>query len=181
MGKARLGLSLVDSRGWDQTKSGIAVEGIENTPEWKRFEGVFGVLPDCPGVSAAWRLLSPNGKITGKVELRGLEVTAISRESYPAYVALTASASLSEDDRKLFLIVFNKHHAEPIEAGIVIAGFTARSARRWTVTGPSLEETNIDEELVRETESGANMAPPTAGSFRHVFPARSMTAIEFSR
>ena len=181
MGKARLGLSLVDSRGWDQTRSGIAVEGIEGAVDWKRFEGEFKVLPDCPGVSAAWRILSPNGKITGKVELRALEVTAVTRESYPAYAALTATASLSKDGKKLFLIVFNKHHADAIAAMVNVAGFPARSVRRWTVTGPQLEATNLDGELVREIESGAKMDPAAGGSFRHVFPARSMTAIEFSR
>lgn len=176
---ARLGLSLLDARGWDETRSGIGVEGIEGAGEWRKFEGALPSLPDCPGTQVAWRLLSPKARITGKMEIRKLEVTSISKETCPAYPALTAAASLSEDGRKLFLVVFNKHHAQNIEAAIGIAGFPARSTRRWTVTGPSLEASNLDDERVRETESGVEME--AGGGARHVFPARSMTAIEYSR
>jgi len=177
---ARLGLSLIDLRGWEQTHSGTAVEGLESAGKWTRFEGLLRSMPGCPGTLVAWRLLSPGAKITGKIELRNLEVTALSRETCPAYPALTASASLSRDGNTLFLIVFNKHHADAIEATVDIVGFPARTARRWTVTGPSFEATSLDGEQVRETESGMEMGVTEGGSIRHTFPARSMTAVELT-
>jgi alpha-N-arabinofuranosidase len=179
--RVRLGLGVIDGRGWEKTLSGIAVEGIEQAEEWRKFEGVFNTLPDCPGVYVTWRLLSAGAKVSGIVEVRNLKVVALRKESFPAYPAITASASLSADGKKLFLIVFNKDHADDMDTRVRIDGFPARNARRWTVTGPSLESTNLNQELVGATESGLAMAAHGNGEYRHVFPARSMTAVEFVR
>ena len=87
-------------------------------------------------------------------------------------------ASLSADGKVLYVMVFNKHHAKDITASVKIAGTRPASGRYWTVTGPSLEATNLQDELVKETASGMALEGLRDGGFSHVFPAHSMTAIE---
>ena len=94
---------------------------------------------------------------------------------------MTASGSLADDGRTLYVIVFNKHHADDITARVRVADRSARSARAWTVTGPSLAATNLEGPLVRETVSGREVANVAAEGFTYVFPARSLTAFEIAR
>ena len=82
------------------------------------------------------------------------------------------------DGKMLYIIVFNKHHAQDITASVKIAGAKPASGRYWAVTGLSLEATNLQEELVKETASGVALEGLRDGAFLHVFPAHSMTAVE---
>jgi alpha-N-arabinofuranosidase len=54
LAKATLGLSVIDSRGWEPYHSGMAVEGAEQVREWRPFEGVFNSLDDATGVLVVW-------------------------------------------------------------------------------------------------------------------------------
>jgi alpha-N-arabinofuranosidase len=178
LGDGGYGLGFCDTRGWDATQSASAVEGVGQVTEWTQFAGGFSTLRDCPGLLVVWRLRPGGRAVTGRIELRDIRVTPERGE--PAYPALTATASLSDDERTLYVIVFNKHHAAPIEASIDVGSFAAASARLWTVTGPSLAATNLGEERVKETVSGQTI-PVEAGRVTHVFPPHSMTALELTR
>jgi len=172
------GLGFCDTRGWDATHSASAVEGVGQAHEWTRFSGDFSTLQDCPGLMLVWRLRPGDRAMTGRIELRDVRVTP--ERGAPAYPALTATASLSGDGRTLYLIVFNKHHAAPIETSIDVSGFPAASARLWTVTGPSLASNNLESEQVKETVSGQPIAV-AGGRVTCTFPAHSMTALELTR
>jgi alpha-N-arabinofuranosidase len=172
------GLGFCDTRGWEATQSASAVEGVGQVSEWTEFAGDFSTLRDCPGLMLLWRLRPGGRPATGRIELRDVKVTPA--RGAPAYPALTASASLSDDGDTLYLIVFNKHHAEPIQASIDLQGFPAASARVWAVTGPSLEATNLGEERVKETVSGEPV-PVDNGRITRTFPPHSMTAIEVAQ
>jgi hypothetical protein len=181
LGAANLGLGFVDRRGWEATHSGSAVEGAERAAGWTRFAGTFRALPDCPGAYLVWRLRAGRSPATGTVEIRNLAVEAIRPETWPAFPALTAAASLAADGKTLFVVVFNRHHRDAIPARITVRGFPARSARRWTVTGESLASMNTERDEVRETESGVPARVSAAGAMAQVFPPRSMTAFEIGK
>ena len=179
LGGGSFGLVLADLRGWEATHSAAAAAGVEAATDWQAFSADYSPPADCAGMALLWRLVAGKAPLTGTISVRNLRVSPA--PDTPAYVALTAAASTSADGRTLYLIVFNKHHAQDIPARVSLAGFPAASARAWTVTGPSLEALNVKEEQVRETESGAPVASLTAGGFMRTFPARSMTAIEIGR
>jgi alpha-L-arabinofuranosidase len=173
---AVLGLGLVDSRGWEATESGCGADSIGRTGGWAELQCSVNTLLDADEIVALWRLVNPGGPLTAAVEVRAVRLLAAPTD--PPYAALTAAASLSDDGRRLYLMVFNKHHEEPIEASIEIQGFSAAAARCWEVTGPSLEATNLQSPLVAETISGSPAAEVGVAGFDHTFPAHSMTAFE---
>ncbi|HEX2949985.1 MAG TPA: alpha-L-arabinofuranosidase C-terminal domain-containing protein [Armatimonadota bacterium] len=176
----QFGLGMQDARGWSATKSAIAAEGIEGAKgEWKHFEQRFATLKDCPGASLIWRLRPGDTPATGMVEVRNVKIIPMYNEHFPAYSALTASASRSTDGKKLYLIVFNKDGVNDVTTDILIKGIQATTARRWTVTGPSFDAINLKEELVKETESAIS-TPIQQGKITYTFPARSMTAFEIN-
>lgn len=179
VGKGALGIGIDDGRGWNATHSGVSAEGIETAQTWKKFSQNFDTLDDCPGATLRLRFRPEKDGFTGTEEIRNLRVTAYTSEHFPAYPALTAAASRSTDGKTVYLIVFNRHHAEDISAQIDIQGIKNISCiQRWTVTGPSLAALNVKEEQVRESESGVLMPLPHKGKLTHTFPARSMTAFE---
>ncbi len=181
LGRATFGIGLIDARGWFETLSGAAVEGAKSAHEWQRFQGRFHTREDCPGATLTCRLLPGSETVSGTFEVRNLVVRAVRRQRVPAYKTVTATASLSADGKKLFVVAFNKHHAEPIDLTLKLNGFAARAARRWTVTGPALESVNLAEELVRETESGVAVKKRADGTFLCRLPAHSMSAFEMVR
>lgn len=173
---ASLGLGLVDSRGWEATLSGCGADGIGRHDGWTRLQCSVVSLTDADRLIALWRLVAPDQPVHAVAEVRqvSLEVAATS----PAYQAVTATASLSGDRRLLHLVVFNKHHQEPIEAQVSWDGFRAAGVRRWEVGGPSLEATNLQAPLVSETASGLPVVTATASGLVHTLPPHSMTAFE---
>lgn len=176
-----LGLGMCDTRGWDTTHSAMGLDGIERATDWRGFKGSFATLDDCPGAMVLWRLQgSSEHPAVGTIQVRKLRIESYEPPRFPAYAALTACASRSADGKKIYLIVFNKHLTDAIPARIVLwQAENTISVHRWTVTGP-IESTNVVSEEVRETESGIAMQLPRSGILSHVFPARSMTAIEFT-
>ena len=143
------------------------------------FQGVLQTQPGCSGAAAlGWNLHSGQGSFAGKIEIRNLRISLL-KEFAPCQ-AMTGCASLSADGKTLCLIVFNKHHAKDIVASVRIAARKVVSGRRWTVTGRSLEATNLQEELVKETVSGAPVNGLRDDAFSQTFPKHSMSAIELA-
>lgn len=173
-GKAGLGLGMGDTRGWNAVHSAIAVPGIDNAREWKKFEGNFVTLLDCPGSTVLVRVEQIAGPISGKLEIRNLKLEAFTPDSFPAYQALTSCSSLSADGKTLYLMVFNKSPDAAIKTKIELKGFNATKAKSFELfqrdTG-SLAYFTPKEEDFAVTETGTE----------RIFPPHSMTAIEFYR
>lgn len=172
---ARMGLGIVDARGWDVTHSGTAVDGMIG-PEWKKYRKWFHASPDAPGVSISLRLEPEEQKLSGVLEIRNLNIEAHSKTQFPAYDLITASASISEDRSKLYLVVFNKSADRPIEATIQLRDFVPAGAKAWEVNAPKLA--SLDG--AKEVRSGEDI-PLANGAIHYKFPAHSMTAIEVAR
>ena len=169
-----MGVGLMDSRGWNQTHSGIGVDLI--TTDWIHFEDTYRLDVQTPSVNVTARLLAQGKNVSGTLQIHNLVVSGSIAAHYPAYPLLTCSASTSSDGTKLFLIVFNKSATDSISTAIHLAGFAAKNAQYWQVNGPNLNSTTG----VTEMEQGAALPLGIADSLNHLFPAHSMTAIEFS-
>jgi alpha-N-arabinofuranosidase len=172
---APMGIGLMDSRGWNQTHSGIGLDGI--TTEWKHFDGTYRLDLQTPGVDLTARIMAEGKNVTGTLDVRNLAVSDFVAAHSAAYPVLTGSASLSADGARLYLIVINKSATDSVAASLHLKGFSAAHAQYWEVNGPSLESTTG----VTETARGAPLSLAGSGALDHVFPAHSMTAIEFSR
>ncbi len=171
-GSCRIGLGLMDSRGWNETHSANAVEGVENAGEWTTFSGRMTTLPDCESLVLLWRILPGEGEVNAIAEVRNIRLTPV--EPAPPYAAITATASLSADGRTLYLVVFNKNHGSAIDAEVVLEGFAVDGGQISTVTAPVLEARRVSR------QSGP-LPPHSTGGFSYRFPARSMNGLQLHR
>jgi alpha-N-arabinofuranosidase len=171
---APMGIGLGDSRGWNETHSGIGLDGI--TTDWNHFEATYSLGPQTPAVDLTARLMADKRNISGTLQVHNLVLTEFVSGHDGAYPLLTSSASTSSDGRKVYLMVFNKSANDSIPTTIRLADFTATGAQYWEVNGPGLNSANG----VAEKTTGAPLALSGAGVTTHVFPAHSMTAVEFS-
>jgi alpha-N-arabinofuranosidase len=171
---APMGIGLMDSRGWNQTHSGIGVDDI--TTSWKHLEGSYSLTDQTPNVDLTARLIADGKNVSGVLQVRNLAVSDFASAHDASYPLLTSSASTSADGKKVYLIVINKSASESIPADIHLAGFSAAKAQYWEVNAPRLDSTSG----VTETAQGADFHPGNPGATTHLFPAHSMTAIEFS-
>jgi alpha-N-arabinofuranosidase len=171
--EASLCLGMGDSRGWAATKSAVAVTGVDG-PRWREIAGSIRTLPEAPGVNLIVRLEPGAKPVSGRLEIRNIRLRAVSKPVFPAFDLLTASASLSLDRSKLYLIVFNKSPDRIILTDISLKGFKPVSAKRWEVNGPSLGSVDGVEEVLSGVPVNIK-----AADFRLGFPAHSMTALEF--
>jgi len=169
-----MGIGLMDSRGWSQSHSGIGIEGI--TTEWKHFNGTYQLTAQTPNVELAVRLMADGKNVSGTLQVKNLVVADFVSAHDAAYPLLTSSASTSADKKKLYLIVFNKSAIDSIPADIHLSGFSAAKAQYWEVNGPSLNATSG----VGITQQGSALPLNNPTASNHIFPAHSMTAIEFS-
>jgi len=168
---ARLGIDLVDSRGWDKTKSGFTIDSLSGDRDWTRHKGGMTFLPDCGGVVVNLRLISKE-PIDAKVEIRDLKVTL--EEDAPPYPALSSFASLSDDGKKLYLVVFNRSHESAITADVELAG---RKMKLVSVEG--LNAQAMDSFSWNKTAQ-IPVALRSASAFAYSFPKLSMTAFEIA-
>jgi hypothetical protein len=171
---ATVGIGLIDSRGWNQTHSGIGVDAI--TSEWKHFDATYRLDPQTTNVDVSARLLAEGRDVSGTLQVHNLAVTGFASAHDAAYPLLTSSASYSSDGKTIYLIVINKSASDSIPTTIHLTGFAAANAQYWEVNGPGLESTSG----VTETASGAALPLTNPTTSAHVFPAHSMTAIEFN-
>jgi len=170
---APMGIGLVDSRGWNQTHSGIGLDEIGT--EWKHFDGVYRLDGQTTSVDLSARLMANGKNVTGTLQVKNLVVSESVSGHDAAYPLLTSSASTSSDGKKVYLIVFNKSASDSIPTAIHLGGFSAARAQYWEVNGPALTSTSVT-----ETEHAAALPLSDGSLANHVFPAHSMTAIEFS-
>jgi alpha-N-arabinofuranosidase len=168
-----IGFVVGDVRGWPATRSAVGLDGVGT--EWKAFQEPYHGLPDTTAITLQAHLDFGTAKVSGQLEVRAFKIEAISSPLFPAYSLLTASASLSEDGKTLHLIVFNKSGGLNIPVTLRLAGFQASSARIWEVNGPDLGALGG----VTETAQGA-LLDMTGAESVHVFPAHSLTAIDFA-
>ena len=171
---APMGIGLIDSRGWNQTHSGVGVDGI--TTDWKRFDATYRLDQQTQSVDLSARLMAEGKNVSGTLQLRNLVVTSFASPHDAAYPLLTSSASISADGKKVCLIVFNKSASDSLPATIHLTGFSASHARYWEVNGPSLKSTDG----VTDVQHGTALPLTNPSATAHVFPAHSMTAIELS-
>jgi alpha-N-arabinofuranosidase len=167
-----VGINIGDARGWAVTRSMIEIDRIGG--EWKTFRALYHAEPDTAAITVQAHMDFGSAKISGRLEVRGFQIEALSAPRFPAYALLTACATLSGDGKTLHLIVFNKSTRQDIPARLRIAGFHAASARVWEVNGPSLSALDG----VAETVHGAPFDMASKEPV-HLFPAHSMTAIDF--
>jgi alpha-N-arabinofuranosidase len=172
---APMGIGLMDSRGWNQTRSGIGVDDI--TTDWKHLDGTYRLTPQTPNVDLTARLIAGGKTVSGTLLVRNLMVADYITAHDAAYPLLTTSASVSSDGRKVYLIVFNKSASDSIPTTIHLTGFSADSAQYWEVNGAALNSAAG----VSETRQREALPMHNASATSHIFPAHSMTAIEFSR
>jgi alpha-L-arabinofuranosidase len=171
---APMGIGLTDSRGWDQTHSGLGLDGI--TTDWKHLDGTYQLTAQTSNVDLMARLLADGKNVSGTLQVRNLVVTVFLSAHDTAYPLMTSSASTSADGKKLYVLVFNKSFNDPMPMDIHLTGFSAGRAQYWEVNGPSLFATSG----VSITQQGSALQLSNATSATHVFPAHSMTAIEFN-
>jgi alpha-L-arabinofuranosidase len=172
---APMGIGLIDSRGWNQTHSGVGVDGI--TADWKHFDATYRLTPQTQNVDLSARLMAEGKNVTGTLQVHNLVVTSYASAHDAAYPLLTSSASISSDGKEIYLIVFNKSASDPIPTTIRLTDFPTAHAQYWEVNGPSLASSTG----VTETAHGAPLTLNGSGGMNHIFPAHSMTAIEISR
>jgi len=173
-GKATIGLGLCDLRGWNAVRSAIAIPGLEKASQWTDFSGYFSTRADCPGMTTVFRFENVDGKLNGKLELQNLRLDVCKPEVFPAYPAVSAIATKSDDGKKLFLIAFNRDPANAVQTKIELSGISATSGRCV--------------ELYQENTAMAEYFPPqesvvtvTGGTLTRQLPPHSMTAFEFDR
>jgi len=169
-----LGIGLMDFRGWAQTHSGIGLDNIGT--EWKHIDGTYQLTAQTLSVDLSARLIADGKHVSGTLQIHNLRVAAFVSAHDAAYPLLTSSASTSSDGKKLYVIVFNKSASDAISAEVHLPGFSAARAHYWQVTAPSLLATtglSISQQPTELPLSNATTAT-------HMFPARSMTAVEFS-
>jgi alpha-N-arabinofuranosidase len=172
-----LGIGLIDGRGWPATHSGIGVHSLSGSSEQVEFQGILTTRPDCRSLTLTWRLLHGGDKtVTAHSEITDLKMEVV--PDRPPYAAVTSTASLSADGQTLYVMVFNKHTRKPVRTRIEWPGLKAESGKIWTVTGPGLEATNLEEEKVKETVSGAELPGCAGSSVEYEFLPRSMNALE---
>ncbi|MBL4700569.1 MAG: hypothetical protein JKX85_04850, partial [Phycisphaeraceae bacterium] len=170
-------------RGWTkQIHSAVAATASGVDATWQHIESTLKPLPDIDSIWVLGRLECGKEPVTGRLEIRNLQLQVVSSEIFPAYAALTASASRSDDGKTAYLIVFNKHPENDIEATIDIKGMKYKSARFWQVSNPPLNAFNTPEQqLVKLIVDGEVMPMTKHEPLTHLFPTRSMTAIELVR
>lgn len=92
---------------------------------------------------------------------------------------LIVSASLSEDGRKIYLMVINKDMKKDSGARLVIKNsILSKKAYLWTLNGPSVASTNETGENVKIEPSEARLKN---GQLNIIFQPHSLTAIELTR
>lgn len=170
-----VGLGLIDSRGWSQSgHSGIAIDDISTN--WTHLDRTYRLTPQTPAVDLSARLLADGMNASGTLEIHNLTITEFAAGHDAAYPLLTSAASISGDGTKAYLIVLNKSETDSISTTIHLEHFAAAEARYWEVNGPSLASATG----VAQTHTGDDVPLSSATAATHVFPAHSMTAIEFS-
>lgn len=173
---ARIGVGLVDERGWDTTHCGVGVDGIEKSHEYVALSGVVSAKSDTTAANPVLRVVSKK-PVSAVIDI--VDITVASAALFPPYNAVTAAASMSASKDKLYLIIFNKHHRDAIPLSLSLTSGAASRVQVWTVSGASLLANNRTKEDVREIVSGDVVPVANGGrALSYLLPAHSMSAFE---
>ena len=177
-GSGKLGVQVGDSRGWLETHSAVAKDDLQLASEWEPFNLTYRPLRDTKALQLVLRCQGRQAGSRGALRLRNLKLQRALPALFPAAQTLTACASRSVDGAKLYLMVVNKSAEEPLTARLDLTGFAASRAHTWTLTGPSLQSTNLEEPLCGVSQADVTFGdgPPEL-----TFAPRSLTAVELSR
>lgn len=177
---AVLGMGLVDSRGWNKTGSAVSAEGLAKAFEWTTIQSVpLITAPECKKILILFRLRCGKDPVTAKALIRNIKLEEIPNV-LPPYPLITATSSISSDNKTVYLIVFNKDLKDSIKTEIKIKYFPAKTAKIWTVSGPPTgTNTNGRKDVGLKIDGG--IIPVTADGFNYDFPPCSMNAIEIYR
>ncbi len=171
-GTGTLGLGLMDARGWDATRCAAAAYGINKSPEWTKFSQSLQLLDDSERMALLLRFQHPNGKLSGKLEIRDLNVTAKTAGQFPAYPGVTAYATKSADGKKLYVIAFNRSYGETIPVNFKLRDFKAAN-----VNIAELYQDNVA--TVKDFAAVSKQQKVAGDAFSYPLLPHSMTAFMF--
>lgn len=147
-GGARLGISVLDRRGWEPYHSGIAIEGVEQASQWRKFSGRLQTLSGSEGCLLAWRVIAGARPVDGLLEIRGLAVRVVKPGHRPAYPALQYVACKHPERGEGSILVLNRDADRSHLVRWNVLGGSLRGAEALCVAGSRLDDTNLDRETV---------------------------------
>lgn len=176
-----LSLGIIDARGWWKTHSAttIAISGSRGLEHWQKFAGWYYPLPDTKQITLVARLLDSIDSSTGILQIRNIRVVPFRSEVYPAYQALTTSASLSTDGKTLYVIVFNKSLDKSLPVELILNGFHVKNGHYWQLAGTSALAEHLIKNEIELVKKGKKLELYQAGRINVTLPPHSMTAYEF--
>ena len=175
-----IGMGVEDARGWSKTHSAMALSLTNFSDQWHTVVGAYRPLADTTRLGLLARLNIENKNITGKLVIRNIKVFPYTGGHFPAYQALTSTAAQSDDGKKLYVMLMNKHQTDSIAVNLNINGFTANSGQYWQVTGPSLAAANSPTlTQVSQTTDGESLTKDQLTRF--TCKPLSMTMLELHR
>lgn len=133
-----------DARGWPATHSAAVSPAVTGTADWTRVQVEYHPLPDTKEIQVLARRLEGGGPITGKAWFRGIRVVRFQPRRFPGvpYLGVTASRTLHGRSVTVALMIVNRKLTSIVPAKIHVPGLRIRSARMWTLSGPSVDATN---------------------------------------
>lgn len=137
-GEGAFGLGLCDDRGYEKTKSAVAVQSSSLRSSWQTLSEDFNMLFDATGGRLLLRS-EPAGKRNGVLEIRNIRLQGITQESVPAYALVTSYAAKSKDGRTLHLVVFNKSLDRNLSIDAAL-----RNCRAVAVTGEEYFDADLN-------------------------------------
>lgn len=175
-------LEVQDKRGYDKTHWAIATNAVSGTSEWKTVTAVFEPMDkNADQVCVIIRRFSGDRPISGSVWVKDIKLTDLGPKlEYTATPYLSAVASLSDDGRKMYLMVINKHPYSNITGNLAFRKFNAADRiETWTLNGPALDSTNESLKPGGTIKTEQRSLKTGANTLR--FPPHSLTAIELYR
>ncbi len=173
-GSVLLSLSLMDSRGYKETRLAKAVNGLEKASEWTKFRcPSLSGGPDTSKQLALIKVEKLVGTFSGTLEIRNLKFTYSSGAIVPAPSCLGVQAS--RDGNTLYLAVINRAHEATSNVRIELDGIGKKG-----ITGTAEELYQSDITTVKQFAPTSKTVPTLKGNaFDWTFPPFSATFFKF--
>jgi alpha-N-arabinofuranosidase len=178
---ARLGLGLMDQRGWTATGNANAIEGMESATTWTSFEGELQTLPDAKGLVIVVRIINKDGAAaSARVDIRKIRMEFA---GFPEpFDTFSAQAMRSEGGKRGQVLLFNLHGDSDQRVALKV-GKTPRAAKAWGIVGPRAEKAMANKGVPPRLESVETFADGISltgkgGEFSVLMPPLSMMAVE---
>ena len=171
-------LTILDGRGWNETHSAETTERVWGTTDWIKVETTYTTLGDAKDVSILIRRLSGKGLVKGKVSVKEVKLSEVSKGGAKGSKALSVSASRNKDKTVLYLMVLNKNVLDDKAALVQLDNVKlSREIDVWTLNGLSVASTN-EEDPNNVTIKHQNIRPRGSNALSYIFPAHSLTVLE---